>query len=96
MSISKGAVQRLRETFLGEDVIFYLKDMNVVTVNDDGQEISIAAMTPGHVIDVDADFYYLGTPDGVITRTISHDVAQMVEIALEPGIELPSEDDEVH
>jgi hypothetical protein len=96
--ISKASVTRLREIFLGQEVVVYLREMNVVTVNEEGQEISISAMTTGHVIEVDESFYYLGTPDGEVTRTISHDVAQMVEIAIQSGLELdfPTEEDEVH
>lgn len=97
--ISKASVQRLRETYLGSEVVIYLKDMNVVTVNDDGNEVSIAAMTTGHVIDIDQNFYYLGTPDGEITRTIGHDVAQMVELAINKNameLDFPTEEDEVH
>ncbi len=80
--ISKDAVDRLMEHFLNEDVVIYLRDMNVVVVNENQEEVSLSAMTTGFVLDIDQDYFYLGTPDGNVTRTISHDVAQMIELAI--------------
>lgn len=80
MAISKISARKLREIFIDEMCTIYLRDMNVVSVDENGQEMKITAMAQGYVLDVDQDFFYLGTPDGEITRTISHDIAQMVEI----------------
>ena len=81
MAITAAAARRLREIYLDQQVVVYLRDMNVVTVNEEHGEMKISAMAEGYVIDIDTNFVYLGLPDGTITRTINHDLAQMIEIA---------------
>lgn len=101
-SISKASLKRVRTHLLDEHVVIYLRDMNVVTAAPDGNEISITAMIEGYIIDIDEDFYYLGTPDGAITRVIPHELAGMVELAISEADQqmmahgLPSEDEDVH
>ncbi len=75
--------------------------MNVIAVNEAGGEMKVAAMTEGFCVDIDEDYFYLGTPDGAITRVIGHDVAQMVELAFNPDeiaitMEMPGVDEDVH
>ncbi len=98
--IFKDAAKTLREIYLDEEIVIYLKDMNVVAVNEEGHTMEVTAMTTGYCIDVDQNFFYLGTPDGAITRTISHDVAQMVELVMPHDVDftfdMPDEGDEVH
>lgn len=100
MSITSKAVRKLKAFCLDEEVTIYLKDMNVVTVDETQGELKISAMAQGYVIDIDENFYYLGTPDGQVTRTISHDTAQMVELMF-VGSEfmdedMPSPDEDIH
>lgn len=86
MSISAKALPKLRELFLDEFITIYLKDMNVVTVSEEGSEMKISAMTDGYCIDIDCDFFYLGLSDGTITRTVNHEIAQMVELNIEVDV----------
>lgn len=90
-SISKVALKKLREIFLDENVTFYMKDINIVTVNEEGQEIKISAMSEGYVIDLDSCYFYVGLPDGTIMRTIPHESVAMTEIAFVGG-QLTDED----
>lgn len=80
MAITKNAVKTLKLIFLDELVTVYLKGMNVVTVNDDQQQVDITAMAQGYCLDIDQDYIYLGLPDGVITKSISHELAGIIEI----------------
>jgi hypothetical protein len=80
VSITLKTAKKLRGVFVDEEVVIYLKDMNVVTVDENQGEMKISAMIQGYVIDIDENFYYLGLPDGQITRTVSHETAQMVEL----------------
>ncbi len=80
MAISKTSAKKLRDIFVGDEVTIFLKDMNVVTVDEEQGEMKISAMAQGLVLDVDENYFYLGLPDGMITRTIAHETAQMVEI----------------
>lgn len=101
MSISAKALKKLRNNFLDEEVIIYLKDMNVVTVNEEGQEISISAMTQAYIVDIDEDYIYTGLPDGTVTRVISHAIGPMIEISFPAdeqmmGIDMPTDESEVH
>lgn len=98
--ISKKSAQRLVETYAGETVIFYLKDMKVSTVNDEGSDLVINAMVDGFVVDVDEYFFYLGDDSGNVEKTISHGVIAITEIAKVDinalHVELPSNDEDIH
>ncbi len=98
--ITKSAAKYLREIYVGEYVTLYLKDMNVITVNEDQQEVSITAMRQAIVVDVDQNFFYLGLPDGMITSTVAHELAQMVEIEfIDQGMmdqDMPQPGEETH
>jgi hypothetical protein len=100
VSITSKAAKKLRSIFLDTEVTIYLKDMNVVTVDEDQQEVKISAMAQGYVIDVDEEFFYLGLPDGTVTRILAHDLAQMVELMFEGSEymdeDMPSPDEDVH
>jgi hypothetical protein len=99
MAITAKAAKKLRGVFLDEEVTIYLKDMNVVTVDEHAGEMRISAMAQGYVIDIDEDFYYLGLPDGEITRTVGHDTAQMVEIlfvAQQMDEDMVGPDEDIH
>jgi hypothetical protein len=80
MAITAKAAKKLREIYFDTEITIYLRDMNVISVSEDQQEIKVTAMRQGYVIDVDTNFFYLGLPNGEITCTVSHDLAQMVEI----------------
>lgn len=84
--ISKNAAKNLRDLFVGQVVVIYLRDMNIITVDDNGTEMKITAMAQGFFLDADETFVYLGTPDGEVTRVIAHETAQMIEIEF-PGDE---------
>lgn len=86
--ISKQSVERLKAAFLAQEVVFFLKQMDVTTTDPDGNQITVAAMVPGFVIDICENFWWVGTPDGMVNRVISHDVAPMVEIAIPGALEL--------
>jgi transposase len=93
------AVRKLRRIFLDEEVTIYLRDVNVVTVDEEGQQVKVTAMAQGYVLDIDENFYYLGLPNGTITRTINHDIAQMVEILFEASEYMDSDiplDEDIH
>lgn len=103
MSITAKALKNLKTQYLGANVIIYLKDMNVVTVNGDGEQMSISAMVQALIIDIDEDFFHTGLPDGTITRSIKHEIAGMIEISLSPddemmmlGEDMPTDESEVH
>lgn len=100
MAIAAKAAKKLRSIFLDTEVTIYLRDMNVVTVDESQQEMKISAMAQGYVVDIDEEYYYLGLPDGTITRTIGHDLAQMVEIMFEASEfmdgDFPTQDEDIH
>lgn len=97
---SKNAVRKLREIYLDENVIIYLRDMNVVAVNESQGEIKISPMLEGYVVDVDQDYVYLGLPDGTILKTIPHATIGLIEVALTAeemlSTEMAGTEDEVH
>lgn len=100
-SISKGTAKRLREIWLDEIIIIYLKGMNVTTVNESGEEIKISAMCDGYVVDIDEEYFYLGLEDGTVMKTIHHDTIGIVELADFGSNEffndnVPRPDEEVH
>ncbi len=86
--ISKLSVERLKNVFLAQEVVFFLKNMDVTTMDEGGNQITVAAMVPGFVIDICENFWWVGTPDGLVNRVIAHDVAPMVEIAVPGALEL--------
>ena len=86
--ISRTAVERLKENFLAQEVVFFLKAMDVTTVDENGHQITVAAMVPGFVIDICENYWWVGGIDGQITRVIAHDVAPMVELAIPGAMEL--------
>jgi hypothetical protein len=96
--ISKAAAKKLYDLYIGEMVVVYLTGMNAIVPNESG-ELSVTMMVSGLVLDVDTEFFYLGTPE-MITRTISHDLAQMVEIEFIPGdimsTDMAMPDEDVH
>lgn len=100
MAITPKSVKKLREIYLDEFVIIHLKDVNVVTVDENNNEVKIAGMIEGYVIDIDTNFYYLGLPDGSITKTIGHETAQIVEIQVQNNEflmqDMPQPDEDVH
>ncbi len=100
MAISKDSAKNLREIFVDEFIIIYLKDMNVVTTDAEGQEFKISAMIEAYVIDIDMNFYYCGLPDGTVTKTVPHESIGLVEISMpmEQMIspDYPTPDEDVH
>ncbi len=97
MSISKNAAKKLRDLYLGQTVIIYLKNTQVpLPVND--SELTVSAMIEMFVLDVDEDYLYGGTPDGIVTKTVQHDLAGLIEIMNYESdyAEFPGDGDEVH
>lgn len=86
--ITKNAVERLKASFLAQEVVFFLKQMDVTTTDENGHSITVAAMVPGFVIDICENFWWIGGPDGIVTRVISHEVAPMVELAVPGAMEM--------
>ncbi len=98
--ISKKAAQKLIECFAGEVVVFYLKDMKIAAVSEDGEQMMFNGMIDGLVVDIDETFFYLGDDDGNINKTVRHDIIAITEIAEHDPTEqlimgLPNED-EIH
>lgn len=90
----------MREAFLDENVIIYLKDMNVVTATPEGNEIAITAMIQGYVVNIDTDFLYLGQEDGTILKAIQHQPGQLIELEI-PNMQglipdYPESEEDVH
>lgn len=98
--ISKKTAQRLLEIFGGETVIFYLKDMKISAVSDDGEQISFNGMIDGLVIDVDEHYFYLGDDNGDVEKIIGHDLIAIMEIAKYETevlhIEYPTDEEDIH
>lgn len=82
--ISKSVVERLKENFLHQYLVFFLKEMNVVVSTEDGEGLTMSAMLDGFCIDIDEHGYYLGREeDGFITKIISHASIGIVELMAE-------------
>lgn len=98
--ISKIALRKLREIYLDENITIYLRDMNIVTVNEQQGEVKISPMIEGYVVDIDQDFYYLGLPDGSVIKTVPHDTTGLVEITFAGGemldLDMPAPDEDIH
>lgn len=98
--ISKNAVRKLIEIYLDENITIYLRDMNIVTVNESQGEVKISPMIEGLVIDIDQDFFYLGLPDGSIMKTVPHETVGLIEMAFTGGdlidMDMPTNEDDVH
>ena len=83
--ISKQAVKKLREIYLSELVTVYLKDMNIVSTNEEGTQVNISPMLDGILID--------------ILRTIPHSTVGLIEISTTSGDLMDSDmvtDGDVH
>lgn len=96
---SKSAVRKLRQIYLGETITIYLREMNIVTVNEAQGEVKISPMIEGHVIDIDQDFFYLGLPDGSVLRTIPQASVGLIEMtAINQFIDedLPTDEDTIN
>lgn len=95
------SLEKLGKYFVGETVIFFLKDMSVAAVTDDGESMKISGMTEGYVVDVDETFFYIGSEDGSVHKVVNHNVIGMVEIAETEeeeimAVQIPTEDEEIH
>jgi hypothetical protein len=97
---SKNAVRKLLEIYLDENIIIYLRDMNVVAINESQGEVKISAMIEGYVVDIDQDYFYLGSSsDGVIVKTIPHHTIGLIELAVEASplnSDMAEHDEDVH
>lgn len=101
MAITTKSVKNLRECFLDEYVIIYLKDLNVVLPSPDGQEMNITAMIDGYVVDIDENYVYLGLPeDQTVLKAVAHESAHMIEVSAPISLMnvdfLPENDGDVH
>jgi hypothetical protein len=97
--ISRTAAKRIFEIYVDEIVTIYLRDMNVVSVNESQQEVKISPMIEGLLIDVDTEYIYLGLEDGSILRSIPHATVGLIELSTLMSMidqEMPDVGDEVH
>lgn len=85
MSRTKAVVKKLQTLYLGEICTLYLKDMQIITVDENQAEVKINVMLDGLVLDIDGDYVHLGNEDGVITKSIPHDLIGIIEIAFVGG-----------
>lgn len=97
--ISKKAVKTLIDLYLGDNVILYLKGMNVVIPNEEGGSMNISAMLQGTVMDIDDTFIHLG--DGNMTgKSIYHENIGLIETTLVDdtilAFDFPSNDSEIN
>ena len=53
MSITKGAVKKLKEAFLDCLVIIHLKDVVIPIVGPNEEDFDVNAMIDGYVVDID-------------------------------------------
>lgn len=96
------SIKKLKESFVGETVVLYLKEMTIPVINDSGDEMKITGMTDGYVVDIDEDFFYLGDESGQIEKAVSNRVIGFIEIAevikIDPDVlfEPPRDDEDVH
>lgn len=76
------SVENLKKAFIGELVVVFIKGMDVAIVSEDGKSMNISSMVEGYFVDVDEDYIYLANNfEGPIKRSISHDIAKMIQIA---------------
>lgn len=94
-------VKKLKELFLDELVVFYLKEMTVASFDENGDQMKISGMTDGFVVDIDEDYFYVGDDEGNIEKAINREVIAIVEIAkvmpeVFKHISLPEDDEDFH
>jgi hypothetical protein len=76
--ISKSALKTLLDLYLGDTVILYLKNINVVIPNEDGEHMDVSAMLTGMVMDIDENFIHLGDGD-MIKKSVYHENIALIE-----------------
>lgn len=88
----------LKALFLDQIVVFYLKDLNIATFDEEGNDMQINAITDGFVVDIDDEFFYLGDGQGNVEKVISRtSVAMLEKMKMENNIvSLVPTEDEVH
>jgi len=98
MAISKKAMTTLRDIYLGDSVILYLKDMNVVIPTGDGN-MDISPMLQGIVMDVDETFIHLGNGD-MVQKSVYHENVGMIESLIVDdaliNFDMPERDSEIN
>ncbi len=97
--ISKTAARKLCQMYLDETLTVYLRDMNIVTVNQEQSEVKISPMVEGYVIDIDQDHIHLGLPDGSVLKSIPHSSVGLIEMSFVAQMidaDMPTSDEEVH
>ena len=97
--ISKGAVKTLFDLYMGDNVILYLKNMNVVVGNDETGQMEISAMISGIIMEIDQDFIHIGDGE-MITKSIYHENVGLIESMLVDesliSLDLPENDLEIN
>lgn len=78
--ISKTAARRLRDIYLNEMIIIYLRDISIVVPDEQHGSVKIAAQLDGIVIDIDQEYIYLGLPDGSVLKTVPHSSVGLIEV----------------
>ena len=78
MAISKKAAQTLMDLYAGDDVIIYLKGMNVVVQNEEGSQLDVSPMLHGIVMEADETFIHLGDGE-IIKKSIYHENVGLIE-----------------
>lgn len=98
MALSKKAVQTLVELYMGDSVILYLKNMNVVVPSETGH-MDISPMLQGIVMEVDDTFIHLGNGE-MIQKSVYHENVGLIEsmVVEDPLInfEMPEHDSEIN
>lgn len=78
MAIPKKAIKTLMDLYVGDNVIIYLKNMNVAIPNELTGEISISPMLHGVVMDIDESFVHLGNGE-MILKSVYHENIGLIE-----------------
>lgn len=77
MAISKKAMTTLRDIYLGDSVVLYLKDMNIIIPTEAGN-MDISPMLQGIMMDIDETFVHLGNGN-MVQKSIYHENVGMIE-----------------
>lgn len=98
MAINKASVKALAKQYLDEVIVVHLNNIQVVTVDEGGHEMKIAAMIDGLVNEIDQDFIHLTSREG-FPRTIPHSMVGLIELAVleeDLSFAMPENGEEIH
>lgn len=76
-------LSKLRDAYLGQHVVIYLRDMNIVAVKPEGEgEMLVSGMLEGYVVDIDDKYWYIGGNPEEFNRIVLREIAGIVEIQM--------------